>query len=346
VRRRQASVARLCSQGKVLASEGDGNAAKQRYLAALRLDADSECAVAGLAPPEKGSDAGKSWVATANDWIEQHLKFLGLVLGTVLIGFAFVLIGALVWRRHKPSLSVEAFEDGAIEPKVGSTVAALVEKRLLDVFRVHRAASEEPQLDVVAADVEILAANKDLETALGGLAEVSQLKLLVAVLGLVDRIWGTHLTAKGELAPKGRDGYGVVLALQSEKGGLEARGAVWSNEGWRGQGNPNPYYELAEPAAAWVQYETACNLNAGVRLITRDAQSFSLMSLGLMEQRALREAEAIEQYAAALRRDPENFVALFNLGGILASDPATFWTGLLLQVRGLFVLESRYEELE
>jgi tetratricopeptide (TPR) repeat protein len=345
----QEAAAELCAQGKALAAEGKSAAAKRRYADALRLDAGSECAK-GDAADEKSEDKDeKGGVAKAAEWTTDLTKLLGTSIGALLLFAALILILIVFLRRRKPSLAIEPFGDEGVEPKVGSAVTGLVEGHLTDLSRRHKGRNDGLLLDFVVADTEIMAANKGLENALSGLAEVSQLKLLIALAGLADRLWGKHLIAKGELMPKGRRGHGVVVALQSEKDGLEARGALW-RKGRRAKEGPNekdpsPYYELAEPAAAWIQYETACSLADRVRLITRSARSFSLLSLGLTAQRERDYKAAAEHYTSALRHDPENVAALFNLGRILAADEVLFRQGVMLVVRALVVLKIRYEEL-
>jgi len=347
--REDGAVAALCAQGKALAAEGRKTAANRRYAAALRLDGSSECATKGLEPKKAEDKDEKGGVAKASEWMTDLSKLLGTAIVTVLLGAALFLIGILIWRRRKPSLAIEPFADGAIEPKIGAAVAGLVEGHLTAVGD-RKGQNDGLLLDLVVADTELMATNKDLETALKGLAEVSQLKLLVAVVGLADRLRGTHLVAKGELAPAGQQGHGVVVALQSEKNGLEARTALWRKDERprRQQSNaddPNPYYDLAEPAAAWIQYETACTLDGRVRLITRSAHSFSLLAQGVAAQRKLDQDAGAEHYATALRDDPENVAALLNLGRILIADERWFEAGVLLLVRALVSLESRYEEL-
>lgn len=351
VAHRQESAAKLCTQGKALAAEGNEVAANRRYGAALRLDGNSECAKSGLEAKKPEDKSEKSRVSEAAEWTTDLTKLLGTTIGAFLLLAALILIVVLFLRRHKPSLAIEPFGDGGVEPKVGSAVAGLVEGHLTDLSRRRKGKNDGLLLDFVVADTEIMASNKGLDTALSGLAEVSQLKLLIAIVGLADRLWGKHLVAKGELAPKGRRGYGVVVALQSEKDGLGARGALWrkGKRARKGQTtddkDPTPYYDLAESAAAWIQYETACSLDDRVRLITRSARSFSLLSLGLTAQRAQDQKMAAEHYTTALRHDPENVAALFNLGRILVADETMFDKGVLLVVRALVALESRYEEL-
>lgn len=349
IARKEAAATTLCAQGKALAAEDRKTAANRRYAAALRLDGNSECATKGLEPKKAEDKDEKGRIAKAAEWMTDLSKLLGTAIVTFLLGVAALLIGILIWRRRKPSLAIEPFADGAVEPKIGAAVAGLVEGHLT-ALGDRKGQNDGVLLDLVVADTELMATNKDLETALKGLAEVSQLKLLVAVVGLADRLRGKHLVAKGELAPAGQQGHGVVVALQSEKDGLEARTALWRKDERprRQQGDakdPTPYYDLAEPAAAWIQYETACSLDGRVRLITRSAHSFSLLAQGVAAQRKLDQEAAAEHYATALRDDPENVAALLNLGRILIADERWFEAGVLLLVRALVSLESHYEEL-
>ena len=340
--RRSQAISRLCAEGRRLILDGKAAAAKRRYLAALRLDNDSECAQKALAPPQEDDEAG---FAKAAETMTNLTKLVGGFLTSLLLLLAFGLIALLfAFRWLKPSLAVEPFADGAVEPNVGSAVGGLVQKHLSDLAPPGRQRNA-LSLDVVSADVELVASNKSLETALSGLGDVSQLKLLVAVVGIADRLFGMHLVAKGELAPKGVAGHGVLVALHSERNGLEASGALWRKPKREGAKNPTPYYDLAEHAAAWVQYEVACALDSRARMITRNARSFALLSLGLGEQDARRRDAAIAHYVEALRFDRENVAALFNLGHILSTDESTERLGIHLIVRALDVLVNRYEEL-
>jgi tetratricopeptide (TPR) repeat protein len=339
---------KLCAEGKLLAEEGKTKAAQRHYVAALRVNAASKCAEAGLTPapqPEKSEKDKKSWLEQAVDDVTNALKLFGAIAIALLVLVGIGLVFLLFFRRRKASLSIESFSDGGVEPKIGSTVAALVERSLTDLSRRGRRSNDSYVLDLVVADLELMATNKSLETALGGLTETSQLKLVIAVLGLIDRMHGTHLVAKGELAPKGGDGRGLVLALQSESDGLQARGALWKKSRM-GPKNPTPYYELAEPAAAWVQYEAARSLDARVALMTTSAKSFSLLSLGLAEHRLGKLDAAAEKYAEALTADRENVAAMFNLSVLLMRDPGWIRSGIFLQIRALAILQKRYEELE
>lgn len=343
--KRSRSETKLCAEGNVLAEDQRPEAAERRYIAALRLNATSECAKEGLAPPSESKKDEKSALEKASTEATSALTLIGSIAAAGLVLAGLVLIAVVVVKRRHASLTVEPFSDGGIEPKVGSAVAALVETSLTDLARKGRRDNASYVLDTVVADIELVATNKSLETALGGLTEASQLKLVIGVLALVDRLWGTHLVVKGELAPKGGSGHGIILALQSEKDGLQAREALWK-KGKADAKSPKPYYEIAEPAAGWVQYEAARSLDPRVALMTTSAKSFSRLTLGLTEHRAGRLLEAAEKYAEALTLDRENVAAMFNLSVLLARDSRWAPKGTLLLIRALTILQKRYEELE
>jgi len=199
---------------------------------------------------------------------------------------------------------------------------------------------------VVVADVELLAENNSLESALKGLSEVSQLKFVVALLSLYDQIFSRRLLIKGELAPPGDEGYGVVIGLESGRKGAVASGALWGGEVDRDGKKPDGYYALAERSAAWVQYEAAQSLASDVGLLTNSAQSFSLISEALAEQRLAKFDEAALLYAEALEIDPENVVALINVSVIVARDYDHYDWAVALLGLAQTALMNRYEERE
>ena len=347
---------RLCEEGQRLAKGGEAQQveARQRFAAAMRENAASSCAEKGLglASDGGGPDDDKNGLAHAEEDVSNFLAIVGKALLALVVLAGVIALAWSVWRRfRKPSLAIEPFSDNAVDVKVGSAVAALTEKRLVELSRRGRKSNDPYQLDVAVADVELMAENESLATAMGGLAEESQFKLAAAVLGLIDRYVGTHLTAKGELAPKGGDGRGVLLALQSQGSGLQASGVLWNNRTVEPGGDgkdtdPTPYYELADEAASWVQFEVACALDSHIGLITTSAKSFTALVQGIQSQRVEQTEAAAEYYAQALLLDAENVAALFNLSGIIARLWGRYGLALALLVRAEVVLRRRWEERE
>jgi tetratricopeptide (TPR) repeat protein len=297
---------------------------------------------------DNGESKGeKDGAEKVESWLKTRLAIVGLVIVTLLVLSGAGLIVWTVIQRRNTSLMVEPLGDDAVEAKVGPVLTGLIQKRLADLSERGSRSPGPYRLDLaISADVALLAENESLETALAGLSDSSQFKLVVALLALVDRKIGSHLVAKGELAPAGKDGHGVVLSLQSQKKGIEANGAVWASV-LAGPAipdkSPTPYYGLADRSAAWIQYEAARSLNAAVNLMTDDARSFSLMSEGLARQRRGEPQEAARLYADALAVDPENVAALINLSALLSSKSGNYQRALKLLTFARVALWRRYQ---
>jgi hypothetical protein len=309
-------------------------------------------------PDDQGGGGGSNWV---DEWSARLPKVI-LALGSlalsafVLLGFALLVVSA-ARRLFRPSLTIKPFADTGVEAKVGAVVAALVERKLIDLSRKGRRSGDGFQLDLVIANVELLARDENLATAVGGLADVSQLKAVVAVLALVDRLFGRRaLVTEGELMPEGGQGSGLVLALYRHNE-LRARDAHWLPSSAPGSpwqaletvaanaaADPEPYYRLAERAASWVQFEAARSLNSHVALMTDRAESFRLLADGLALHRAGEIAPAARAYAESLAVDPGNVAALVNLALLLARYDHEYVAALVLLRYAQVVLERRYEE--
>jgi len=308
--------------------------------------------------PDDQGGGGSSWV---DEWSGRLPKVI-LALGSlalaafVVLGFALLVITA-ARRLFRPSLTIKPFADTGVEAKVGAVVAALVERKLIDLSRKGRRSGDAFQLDLVIANVELLARDENLATAVGGLADVSQLKVVVAVLALVDRLFGRRaLVAEGELMPEGEKGRGLVLALYRHNE-LRARDAHWlpspapaipwpplETVAANAPADPEPYYRLAGRAASWVQFEAARSLDSHVALMTDRAESFRLLADGLARHREGEIALAARAYAESLAVDPGNVAALVNLALLLARYEHEYVAALVLLRYAQVVLERRHEE--
>jgi tetratricopeptide (TPR) repeat protein len=305
----------------------------------------------GTAADSSGSTkTTKSGLENYESSLKTWFSVVGFWIGALLVLFGLFAIAVLIQRRRKASLSIEPFGHSAVDAKVGTVLSGLVQKRLSDLSTRGDAGGRSYKLDFIVADVELLGESESLEKALAGLADTSQFKVVVAILGLVDRIIGRQLVAKGELAPPGEEGCGVVLSLQTQAKGIEASGSLWGDGTDRAQctvsSDPAPYYALAERSAAWIQYEAARSLKANVDLITKSAKSFSLLSEALAQQRLNEIESAAELYAEAIEADRENVAALMNLSVLLARYYGRYdWAvGLLGLAR--IALRKRYREAE
>jgi tetratricopeptide (TPR) repeat protein len=263
---------------------------------------------------------------------------------------------------------VKPFADSAVNPQVGAGFAGLVEEQLIGVWRRQRRVRDDGyNLDFVVADVEVFADEDALSRAVGDMAQVDQLKLIAAVLSLIDTVGKRRrLAASGELLPAGGEGSGVALALHNRQQ-LEARGILWeraastasAGDGAAAAAAPpaaapdanesppptvTPYYRFARPAAAWVQYEAAVLLDSRVSVITSNAESFSLLSTGIELHRDNRYVEAAEMYAQALEIDPDNVAALVNFALLLARSWGLYAESIVLLLRARRALANAYAQ--
>lgn len=318
-------------------------------------------AAASPQPPAEGGerDAGDFIVDLFNN-LPKFIEHGVLFLVSVLLVIAIALLGYAVWRRMmSASLVVRPFLDGAVDVKVGAGMASLVEERLVGALRRKGRGDAGYDLDRVDIDIELLAEDDDLAKAMERLADVPQLRLVGALIALIERMLPSRgLSAAGELLPAGGKGVGVALALY--KGSrLNSRSSLWEHEVslWfpgEGRGGPRSersassapdhaaHYGLAAPAAWWVQYEAARIFDRHVSLVTNSAPSFSLVGVALAHERQGNVEDAEDAYASALTLDPGNVAALFNLGQSLARKHRSHAPAALLLFRAQESLEYRH----
>lgn len=330
-------------------------------------------AVAAVREAELDSAGASADVAT---WVKdaiEHVPTLIEVVATAalyVIGLiALALLALTMWKRvRRASLVVRAFNDGAVATKVGPGVGALVEERLVNALRRRDQVRDGYELDVVITDVDLLSEEGDLAKAMERLADVPQFRFVVGILDLIERLLPSRgLAAAGELLPTGSSGAGISLALY-QGSRLNARTALWQQEvrdwlpadGTTGAESrrlrfgkseerdeaeiPSAYYDLAYPAAWWVQYEAARALDANVSQITTDARSFALVGLGLRREADGKDNEAEDAYAAALEYDFDNVAALFNLAQLLARNRNLYAPATLLLLRANDTLFKRHQQ--
>ncbi|HEY4097978.1 MAG TPA: hypothetical protein VGM33_20820 [Baekduia sp.] len=360
---------KACALAAKLSTAGQDDEAERHYAAALRQNVASACAQKGLGAP---ADDHGTWhdVGDVIDYAPKVPTALGAVLLILLVAIgAFLLLVALV-RRRQPSLVVNDLADGAIDPKIGAAVTALMQRRLIGLRKRSKDQGDGYDLDLIVADVELLTKDEDLSDAVGALASVPQLQLLAAILAFVDRLVlkKGRLVADGDLLPAGGHGAGIAIGLR-QRNGLSASDVIWADEldGWEAPApavptppppapapgdpaaagpppDPDPYYRLSVPAAAWVQYQASCALNSSVEVLTTDPRSFALVSVGLRLHGEDKVLQAAELYVRALEVDPDNVPALVNLGMVVARVTGDFALASFLVARALSILEQFYEE--
>ena len=342
--------AAYCAAGDAFAKAGEDDEARRQYAQAVMQNTSSDCGLEGLG----ASSGSKSFWDRSRDGAHRFVDYLPsfpIQLGSLLLMVVFAIGLALIRSAvlRKASLVVRPFEDRALDQRVGSAFSGLVEEQLVRFWQTRQRARDDGyNLDLVVANVELLAQDESLGDAVGELAQVPQLGLLAAVLSFIDRVFlQRRLSVAGELLPEGANGCGVALSLFKRKH-LEARGTVWERLPAAATGDSSAataapaatppadapptmsrYYGLAGHAAAWVQYQASRVLDDRVGLITSNAESFSELSAGIDEHRTAAGEEedadaskhydeAAQRYDHALKFDRENVAALVNLALVRA----------------------------
>lgn len=355
----------LCALGDKVA-KSDATEARHDYIAAYDLNLESACATKGIAALDKKS----TWFSDARDGISSASKAAVSLGQALLILLALGLLVMLVIAGRRRSLVISDFSDGASEAKVGAAVTALIQRQLIGLGRKsHPDADYVFDLDKVVADVELLAREDDLSGAVAGLAQTSQLGLVTAVVTLIERVTNRRYAAAGELLIAGTDGPGVALAVL-QRNAVQARGVLWEDEveAWLGQPveppgpppapvapppaqkkaappsdpDPQPYYALAVPAAAWIQYAVAIQVGNVASIFTDSPQSFTLVGVALERERAEQPEQALRAYARALEFDADNVAALNNAALLLIREYGLLGPALTMFERARIVLKKRY----
>jgi tetratricopeptide (TPR) repeat protein len=127
-------------------------------------------------------------------------------------------------------------------------------------------------------------------------------------------------------------------AAPKSKQGLLKRKARQADDG----ASPQPYYELAVPASAWIQYEAARSLKSFVGLMTTSPESFGHLALALASYREGKVDSARSGYEDALRDDPENVAALVNLSLLRARHHGEYDFAIEKLKQARAILKKRY----
>jgi len=215
--------ARLCAEGDDRAELGKDGEAQRKYVDALNVNVASDCAREGIAARPESKSRGARFF----DYLPEFPIHLGSLALMLLVAFAlFGLVRSLFLR--KASLVIKPFADEAVNPKVGTAFAGLIEEQLVSVWRMRQGLRDDGYiLDLVVADVELLSADESLDDAVGELAQVPQFGIVAGLVAFVDRLFiQRRLSAVGDLLPEGDRGCGVALSLFKRKS-LQARGTLW-----------------------------------------------------------------------------------------------------------------------
>jgi tetratricopeptide (TPR) repeat protein len=309
------------------------------------LDRDDDAVTTYKKVLEKSPNAGcvneevfdEAWVTSATDWVSDNwwrvLLALGLA-GLILVPLARapainrrLMRLPLVGRLFSPRLAFDPIDSDSVDPKAGTALQGRIAERLqaynaaarateLSADELDQATPREEFADLVAADRGIRSAftkvteSSDQAKFAGALFEFVLALLPRRKLGITAVLEppATRVGASFSL-----DGDGRVLASTTLAGRELDQAAVSAD-----------YLELAEPAAVWIQYETARAVNGG-EVGPDEAESHAFLRKGLAYQLAAERAsadastrdenlrEARRAYEEARRLNPRNWAARVNL---------------------------------
>jgi hypothetical protein len=188
---------RYCENGDALAQEDKSDEAERQYAHAIQVNVTSQCAREGLAMQSGSPSATRRFV----DYLPKFPIQLGSLILMLAVGVAIIaLIRSVVLR--KATLVVRPFADGALDKKVGSAFSGLVEEQLIGFWRTRQQARDDGyNLDLVVANVELLAQDEALGDALGELAQVPQFGAVAAIVRFVDRAFLQRRLSRHRRAP-------------------------------------------------------------------------------------------------------------------------------------------------
>jgi tetratricopeptide (TPR) repeat protein len=245
----------------------------------------------------------------------------------VLLALPIVVVAAAVWAyalsRRRETLRVSPFDiafqekDTEKDTKLGVAVAALVSERITRL--VHESGGTQARM------VDASAGTFNLTTAL---AEIPQAKLLTPLFEAIDKTLPSRArTLTGTLDVVAGDGPGVTLAITDSHGNVRAQVAIWTKtfatvDPNAKAGELATWYPLVDAIAVWTLF-AAQRPSRHETLGTTDWQSYAYFANGARAhpQAPRKEAnEARDWYAKALKADPNNRGAVFNLARLDSRD--------------------------
>lgn len=330
--------ATACAYADALKAVGESQKAHTEYLKVLAADPASTCAANGA----------KATAATTSvwDWLSGAAKHAGVAVAfVVLVSLLVVVLVLLVlqpfarWKRtrdrwpakivRRPSLTVNDFNDAALDSKIGPGVAGLVRGRVSwqrDRFGLH-----------------VVSGQAGVASALAGLGDVSgDAKAAVAVIQLLTALLPRRrFELKGQLQNPGTRGTGISLEL-SQGDAANALVTFWADD-FRPQvasaDAQDAYDQLAIASAAWTDHWVS-TLVGGDALLSHDPLSWAYFRAGVECQRTGHLEAATTLYQRARDADGENVGALANLG-IISVRTARYEDAEWYLERALAVLKAR-----
>ena len=174
------------------------------------------------------------------------------------VSASLLLILGLAWTRFRgsPRIDVRDFNDTTAHARIGKNIAAMLRHHFTRLSTTHR-----PRLGTFTGPEEAVAALKDIS------ANVPEnFRWLNAVAAMLGRLSPRRtFTVDGDLLPAGEQGDGMTLVL-TRGSRVIATATLWQKDFnpalKTAEKDPTGYYTLTEPAAVWLLYHVASEVNA------------------------------------------------------------------------------------
>jgi tetratricopeptide (TPR) repeat protein len=271
-----------------------------------------------LAAPTRRESWWNSFLGTVGPWLVTIAEILIAILAAVVL----VLLGARLIRRFRVRMVVEIFTGGPDDKKSGTAAVAMVRENYGRLRNQNGGRS----LDLVTSSGEV---SIDLPEEVSG--AYPQAGVIWALARLIDRLFPSRTRlVSGYLRP--RDpvrGAGMTITYGRRYGKLFGEITVWEAEYGRlaraGDKDPvQPAYDrLGVPAAAWIMYQAGTRFSIRRRrtakfelLGTKEWRSYAHFAVGADDHARGDWASARRRYLEALRCDPNNRGARFDLAVI------------------------------
>ena len=288
------SAAADCARGDAYWRADREEDAVKAFEAALEKNPQSPCAKKGLDEISDSTSFERHKEDIVN-WAITALEVLGLL---ILVLFAYLLLGYVpilrVAVRHTPyvgkwigpRLSIEGFDDEAVEGKPGAPIAARIKERM------HRmreeAVTEDGAIYGIDASLpredfaDFVSENGNLKNALEKASDISdQTKTVAALLYLAYVLLPIkRISVTATMEPPASKGAAATMIIE-QSGRLEAATTVQGPPLATGEPGASDYSLLADPAAVWVQYEVARVLAKQKNENPAKAKAYALVREGL-----------------------------------------------------------------
>ena len=258
----------LCRQAHALSDQGKDDEAEKLYIQALTLRPSSPCAAAGLKPSRTESDKDfldriGSPADVASKAVALIGKYLGLILGALVVLCILGLIIAVAGRLRRVNVEIQAIGDGSVDDskKVGTALTALMKEKFIRDTRPDSEGGNPTNA------VDLVAAPEDLGAAIDKLSAVSpRFGFIGGIVSFLEAfVPMRRFQVSGETLPGSRSDAKIGLSLLFQQQGRAAD----ATDIWKSRDLPLPtppganehLFWLAQAGAAWIQFRLAWQLN-------------------------------------------------------------------------------------